>query len=71
MAKLISTLPDFVELSKDFAGQWIAIDPKKHIVVAKGESAKEVYSQALRKGVEEPLVTRMLASYGYMAPCLV
>lgn len=70
MPKHPSTLPDFVELAKSFAGQWIALDPDSHAVLAQGNTATEVYTAAIRQGIKEPLVTRVMESYGYMAPCL-
>lgn len=70
MRSLKSVLPDFGELSKLYAGQWVALDPTDFKVVASGDTALQVYSVARDKGIAEPMVTRVAANYGYMAPCL-
>ena len=43
---------------KRYSGKWIAVKAEKGII-ASGYSVKEVMEIAKRKGVEEPLVTKV------------
>ena len=46
MATLIEIKTDFVELAKGYAGQWVAIHPTTHDVIASGSTAKEAFELA-------------------------
>ena len=70
MPTSVETPIDFVALSQQYSGRWVAIDPATGRVVASGESAVDVYSEATKSGIQEPLVTRVAESYGDYVTCL-
>ena len=59
---------NLVELSKSFLGQWVALDPDSHAVLASGRSAKAVLEAAEEKGAECPLLLFVSNEYGTYAP---
>jgi hypothetical protein len=61
---------DLVDLARDYAGKWVAIDPETRGVLAAGDSATEVYDAAGNAGVECPLILEVLDNYGNLAPWL-
>ena len=71
MATLIEIKTDFVELAKKYAGQWVAIHPATHEVVASGSTAKEAFELARQAGVEDPIITSVSDDYGAYVPCLI
>jgi len=60
---------DFIALAKKYAGKWVAMRPDSYEVIASGSSAEEVLAAAERAGVEEPLITDVVESYGSYVPC--
>src|SRR5436309_1280001 len=54
----VETPIDFVKLSQQYSGRWVAIDPATGRVIASGESAVDVHAEATKSGIQEPLVTR-------------
>lgn len=61
---------DFIELAKKYAGRWVALRPDTYEVISDGSSADEVLAAAARAGVEEPLITDVVDSYGSYVPCV-
>ena len=70
MATLIEIKTDFVEIARKYAGQWVAIDPATHEVVASGSTAKEAFELARQAGVDDPIITGVSDDYGAYVPCL-
>ena len=62
---------DFVWLAKEYAGRWVALNPETYQVVIVGSSAQEVLDKANEAGIEEPLITDVVADYSAYVPCLV
>jgi len=60
---------DFIQLAKKYAGKWVALRPDTYEVICAGSSAEEVLEDAARAGVDEPLITDVVASYGSYVPC--
>jgi len=50
---------DLVELSREYTGLWVAMDPETNAVVASGTSARIAMSGAKQAGVVEPLVIQV------------
>lgn len=48
------------ELSKtdisQYKGQWLALEPKKHMIVAHADTLRESKQKAIKKGVEDPIM---------------
>ena len=55
---------DFIALAKKYAGKWVALRPDTYEVITAGSSAEEVLEAAARAGVDEPLITDVVESYG-------
>lgn len=62
---------DFIALAKKYAGRWVALRPDTYEVISAGSSVEEVLEAAARAGVEEPLITDVVASYGSYVPCVL
>ena len=60
---------DFIALARKYAGKWVAMRSDTYEVIASGSSAEEVLAAADRAGVEEPLITDVVESYGSHVPC--
>ena len=60
---------DFIALAKKYAGKWVALRPDIYEVITAGSSAQEVLEAAARAGVDEPLITDVVESYGSYVPC--
>jgi hypothetical protein len=69
MSTICEVQVDFLKLAKEFAGRWVALHPDTRELVAVGQSAKEVLESALGKGVDEPVITRIVDDYGAYIPC--
>lgn len=52
-------------LSKKYPDRWIALESKSGKVVGVGETAKVAYEQAQKRGIKEPLLTKVPKHYGY------
>jgi hypothetical protein len=61
---------DYSSLSRDYAGQWVALDPESGRVWAAGASATEVFERSRDQGIESPFVTFVVDDYGVFAPWL-
>jgi len=59
---------DFIALAREYAGKWVAMRPDTYEVIASGSSAEEVLAAAEQAGVEEPLITDVVESYGSNVP---
>ena len=64
MPTAVETPVDFVQLSQEYSGRWVALDPATGEVLASGDSADEVYDEATKAGVQEPFITHVVDSYG-------
>ncbi len=62
---------DFIALAKKYAGKWVALRPDTYEVITSGSSAGEVLEAAAQAGVEEPLITDVVDSYGSYVPCVL
>jgi len=51
-------------LSKKYPNKWVAIQEKTGKVISVGISPKEVFEQSQKKGVKDPLVTKIPKEYG-------
>jgi len=70
MPTAVETPVDFVQLSREYSGRWVAIDPATGEVLASGTSAVEVYAKATEAGVQEPFITHVVDNYGDYVTCL-
>lgn len=50
---------DWTDLSKKYKGHWIALKNDEKTVVASGKNAVRVYDEALKKGVEIPILYKV------------
>lgn len=55
---------DLVELSKKYAGRWVALDPDDGHVLASGDSAVDVLAAAEALGAELPILLQVWDDYG-------
>ena len=51
-------------LSKKYRDKWVALESKTGRVVAAAKTAKIAYEQSQKKGVKEPVLTRIPKNYG-------
>lgn len=51
-------------LSKKYRDKWVALESKSGRVVAAGKTAKIAYEQSQKKGIKEPVLTRIPKNYG-------
>jgi len=65
---MIKQLPDLVELAKEHAGRWVALNPRTHEVIASADSPKQVADVAEAEGIECPLVFHVSRDYGHLVP---
>ena len=47
------------DLSKNYRGLWVALDEKEKNLVSSGETAKKVYTEAKKKGVNIPILYKV------------
>lgn len=50
-------------LIKNYAGEWVAIEPKNKKVVSNGKNATLVYKSAIKKGVKIPTLYKVPTKY--------
>lgn len=50
---------DWTKLYKKYRGQWVALKADERTVVSSGKTAKEAWSGAQKKGLKNPILTRM------------
>jgi hypothetical protein len=48
-----------------YAGEWLALHPKSHDILAHGKSLKTVRDAAAKRGVRDPLMHSVPDSNGY------
>jgi len=51
-------------LSRKYRDKWVALESKSGKVVAAGMTAKIAYEQSQKKGIKEPVLTRIPKNYG-------
>lgn len=61
---------DFVSLAQQYAGRWVGLHPESQDVVSSGDTAREALEAARRVGVEDPIITRVVADYGTYVSCV-
>lgn len=49
----------FKEIHKKYKGKWVAMTPDEKSVISSGDTAKEVYDEAHRKGFQEPILMKV------------
>ena len=54
----------WTDLSKNFKGLWVALKEDEKTVVSSGKNAKKVYDEALKKGVEVPILYKVPSETG-------
>jgi len=59
------TISKFQQLSKKYPNKWVAIQEQTGKVVGVGKSPKEAVCQSQKKGIKDPLVTRVPKEYGF------
>jgi len=57
--------PNYKLLEKKYADKWVAIESKSGKIVGAGKSAKVAYEQSQKKGVKEPVLTKVPKNYGF------
>ena len=50
---------DMTKIYRDYKGKWVALTPDRRSVIASGQSAKQVYDQAHKKGFKEPILAKI------------
>lgn len=60
---------DLSKLLKPYENKWVALTKDEEKVICSGKSAKKVYNEALRKGYEEPILTKVLPFDKSFVPC--
>ncbi len=51
-------------LSAKYRNKWVALEPKSEKVVGVGKTAKIAYERSQKRGVKEPILTRIPKNYG-------
>lgn len=52
---------DWSEIYKKYKGQWVALENDEVTVIASGETAKEAWDKAKKKGFSIPILAKMPA----------
>ena len=55
---------NWTDLSKNYKGLWVALKEDEKTVVSSGKNAKKVYDEALKKGVEIPILYKVPSETG-------
>ena len=50
---------NFKEIHKRYKGKWVALTTDERSVISSGNTAKEVYDKAHKKGFEEPILMKV------------
>jgi len=50
---------------KKYPNKWVALDAKSGKVMGAGTTPKIAYNQSQRKGVKDPVLTRIPKEYGF------
>lgn len=50
---------DWTKIYKKYKGLWVALLEDEKTVVGSGKTAKEAWGEALRRGYQKPILTRM------------
>lgn len=48
-----------------YQGQWVALDPKTHVILSHAPSLEQAEKQAKRRGAVKPLLLPVAKSKGY------
>ena len=51
-------------LSPKYRDKWVALESKSGKIVGAGKTAKVAYEQSKKRGVKEPVLTRIPKNYG-------
>lgn len=55
---------NWTDLSKNYKGLWVALKEDEKTVVSSGKNAKKVYDEAMKKGVEIPILYKVPSETG-------
>jgi len=55
---------NWTDLSKNYKGLWVALKEDEKTVVSSGKNAKKVYDEAMKKGVEVPILYKVPSETG-------
>ena len=69
MPKVHEVKVDFVALAEKYAGKWVALHPETGEVLVVGSSAMEVASLVASRGIDDPLITKVVDDYGIYISC--
>lgn len=50
--------------SEKYRDRWVALEPKSEKVVGVGKTAKMAYEESQKKGIKDPVLTRIPKHYG-------
>ena len=50
---------DMVRIEKHYAGQWVALSENRKKVVASGPTLKETLANAHKKGIKDPILSKV------------
>ncbi len=50
---------DWTHIYKKYKGLWVALQSDEKTVISSGKTGKEAWDQALKKGFEKPILTKM------------
>lgn len=51
-------------MAKKYRGKWVALESKSGKVVGVGKTAKLAYAISQKKGIKEPVLTKIPKNYG-------
>ena len=60
---------DFMSLSREFPGKWVALDPESGEVLVVGATVEEISAMVAEKKIEDPLITKISADYSMYVSC--
>lgn len=55
---------DLSKTLKKYSSEWVALEPNTSKVISSGKSPKTALSEAKKKGIEHPVLTRVPKNYG-------
>lgn len=51
---------NLIKIYEQYRGRWVALkSPKEIVVIASGETLKEILEKSRKKGIKKPLVTQI------------
>ncbi len=58
---------DMTKIYKKYSGMWVALDEGRTKVLATGKTAKEVLQTSRKRGVRNPIITKVpTENFGYI-----